>query len=625
MIRKVLKQILWLLIAFFSIISCTSKLPERPIIQYSFQNLTLEQVLNDEVEWSKPEELRYNFGYWKRFVWVKFELINPSESPSHYILDIESPWVDEVVLAWKFLGKVETTVFRGTDSHALKEIPHRNPVFSLDLSPNEKRTVYLKIANVGILSAPLRIWTRNSFLDRVERDYIANGIYFGIISALLLYNLLIFISVKEKAYLFYCLYLTTLLVNYALLGGFFKQLLIPESTLNVKPYLYTSVNASLLFVGLFSLTFLNLKTLHPKLDRLILGSAVAIGVYSVFSFLIPYHWMEISFIYTFPYFILLLVSAGIYSYWKGVKSSLFFVSAWVTLFVGVIVDSLTKASILPTTTFGRYGVQIGTAFEVVLFSLALGRRLRFLLEENLASQNQLSAIRKDLEVARRIQMRILPAEVPKSEHISAIVSYLPLYDIGGDFYDYFETNGNELGIVIADVTGHGVSAALDSSTVKIAFRNAKEYLSSPNELITSMNHFLCTSLNARFVSAGYFYFDFHNMKLKFSSAGNPPLILIRNQKIVSYECPGLLLGVRPDYLYEQNELQLEKGDRFLIFTDGLYENLKPNEEPYSILFPEIEPMIGMDQDQFHKKLLERLSQLRMNVKDDITLISLDIL
>lgn len=625
MIRRVLKQILWLLIAFFSIISCTSKLPERPIIQYSFQNLTLEQVLNDEVEWSKPEELRYNFGYWKRFVWVKFELINPSESPSHYILDIESPWVDEVVLAWKFLGKVETTVFRGTDSHALKEIPHRNPVFSLDLSPNEKRTVYLKIANVGILSAPLRIWTRNSFLDRVERDYIANGIYFGIISALLLYNLLIFISVKEKAYLFYCLYLTTLLVNYALLGGFFKQLLIPESTLNVKPYLYTSVNASLLFVGLFSLTFLNLKTLHPKLDRLILGSAVAIGVYSVFSFLIPYHWMEISFIYTFPYFILLLVSAGIYSYWKGVKSSLFFVSAWVTLFVGVIVDSLTKASILPTTTFGRYGVQIGTAFEVVLFSLALGRRLRFLLEENLASQNQLSAIRKDLEVARRIQMRILPAEVPKSEHISAIVSYLPLYDIGGDFYDYFETNGNELGIVIADVTGHGVSAALDSSTVKIAFRNAKEYLNTPNELMASMNHFLCTSLNARFVSAGYFYFDFHNMKLKFSSAGNPPLILIRNQKIVSYECPGLLLGVRPDYLYEQNELQLEKGDRFLIFTDGLYENLKPNEEPYSILFPEIEPMIGMDQEHFHKKLLERLSLLRMNVKDDITLISLDIL
>ncbi|EOQ87252.1 7TM diverse intracellular signaling [Leptospira yanagawae serovar Saopaulo str. Sao Paulo = ATCC 700523] len=624
MIQGILRGKRSLLFALLLLANCTSKLPERPIIQYSFQDLTWEQVLSGEVNWSKPEEMKYNFGYWKRFVWVKFEVINPSESPSQYILDIESPWVDEVVLTWKSLGVVETSVYRGKDSHTLKEIPHRNPVFLLDLLPNEKRTVFLKISNVGILSAPLRIWTRNSFFGRVERDYIANGIYFGIISALLLYNLLIFISVKEKAYLFYCLYLTTLLINYALLGGFFKQLLIPESFLNIKPYLYTSVNASLLFVGLFSLTFLNLKKLNPKLDRLILGSAVAIGVYSVFSFFIPYHWMEISFIYTFPYFILLLVSSGIYSYWKGVKSSLFFVSAWVTLFVGVIVDSLTKASILPTTTFGRYGVQIGTAFEVILFSLALGRRLRFLLEENITSQNQLTTIRKDLEIARRIQMRILPAEPPKSDHLSAIVSYLPLYDIGGDFYDYFDSNENELGIVIADVTGHGVSAALDSSTVKIAFRNAKGFMHSPKELMAEMNRFLCTSLNARFVSAAYVYFDFDQMKLTYSSAGNPPLILIRDKEVQSVECPGLLLGVKPNFSYEQKDLFLKKGDRLLIFTDGLYENLKPNEDLYSILFPEIQPIVGLEQNEFHQKLLDRLSAIRTILKDDITLISIDI-
>lgn len=624
MIQGVLKFNLWLLFAFTFITSCTSKLPERPIIQYSFQNLTLEQVLSEEVSWSKPEEMKYNFGYWKRFVWVKFELINPSETPSQYILDIESPWVDEVVLAWKIHNTVESKVYKGTDSHELKEIPHRNPVFPIELSPNEKRSIYLKISNVGILSAPLRIWTRNTFFDRVERDYIANGIYFGIIIALLLYNLLIFVSVKEKAYLFYCLYLTTLLINYGLLGGFFKQLLMPEAYLNVKPYLNTSVNASLLFVGLFSLTFLNLKSLNPKLDRLILGSAVTIGVYSCFSFLIPYHWMEISFIYTFPYFLLLLVSSGIYSYLKGVKSSLFFVSAWVTLFVGVIVDSLTKASILPTTTFGRYGVQIGTAFEVILFSLALGRRLRFLLEENLSTQNQLSAIRKDFEIARRIQMRILPGELPKSEHVSAIISYLPLYDIGGDFYDYFDSNEHELGIVIADVTGHGVSAALDSSTVKIAFRNAKSFMHSPKELMTEMNRFLCTSLHARFVSAAYFYFDFDQMKLSFSSAGNPPLILIRDLEIQSIECPGLLLAVNPAFIYDQKEVLLKKGDRLLIFTDGLYENLKPNEDLYSILYPEILPLVGFAHNEFHQKLLGRLSAIRTVLKDDITFISLDI-
>lgn len=105
------------------------------------------------------------------------------------------------------------------------------------------------------------------------------------------------------------------------------------------------------------------------------------------------------------------------------------------------------------------------------------------------AKNELTTIKKDLETARKIQMRILPDQLPENENLSMVVSYYPLYDVGGDFYDFFEFNDG-LGLVIADVTGHGVSAALDSSTVKIAFRNAKEYNKSPKELIGAMNRFL---------------------------------------------------------------------------------------------------------------------------------------
>ncbi|TGM27922.1 serine/threonine protein phosphatase, partial [Leptospira selangorensis] len=123
----------------------------------------------------------------------------------------------------------------------------------------------------------------------------------------------------------------------------------------------------------------------------------------------------------------------------------------------------------------------------------------------------------------------------------------------------------------------------------------------------------------------YFYFDFDQMKLTFSSAGNPPLIFVREEKVQSVECPGLLLGVKPDFHYEQKDLLLKKGDRMLIFTDGLYENVKPNEDLYSILYPEIRPIVGLAQNEFHQKLLERLSAIRTILKDDITFISLDIL
>ncbi|TGL33418.1 7TM diverse intracellular signaling domain-containing protein [Leptospira perdikensis] len=612
-----------LFLSILIFMSCGTNFPERPLIQYTFETKTLEQILSSGPVWSKAHELKYNFGYWKPSVWVKFDVSNPYEETNDYILELEAPWVDSVLLGWESGGVIVQKQFDGSKPFAEREIQHRNPIYKLSLKPYETKTIYVFIQNSGILSAPFRIWKINSFFDRMERDYIANGVYFGIILALLLYNLLIYISVREKAYVYYCMYLATLAINYSLLGGFFKQLFFPNVAMSVKPYLYVSVNVSLTFVGLFSLTFLNLKKINPFLHRLIFFSVVAFGMMAICSFVIPSNWIEVSFIYTFPYIFLLLMSAGAYSYVKGVKSSLFFLFAWVTLFIGVIFDSLTKASLIPSSTFGRYGVQIGTAFEVILFSLALGRRLRFLLEENLIAQNQLTTIKKDLETARKIQMRILPDKLPTNQKLSMVVSYHPLYDVGGDFYDYFEFSDG-FGLVIADVTGHGVSAALDSSTVKIAFRNAKEFKESPKELIAAMNRFLCTSLSARFVSAAYFYIDFSQMKLYFSSAGNPPFVLIRNGEIESFECPGLLLGVRSNFEYEQKMIGLEEGDRILIFTDGLYENLKPDEEPDAILFPEIEPLVGFPQNAFHTNLLNRLSAMRQVSKDDITLVSIDL-
>ncbi|MCG6153992.1 SpoIIE family protein phosphatase [Leptospira bandrabouensis] len=606
-----------------ALVSCGNQLPKRPLIQFTFETKTLEEVLSENVVWSKAHEMKYHFGYWKPSVWVKFEITNAKEERKDYILELESPWVDEVLIGWLSKGKIIKRTFNGSSSFSEREIPHRSPIYKLTLEPFETRTIYAYIKNSGILNAPFRIWEINSFFDRIERDYIANGVYFGIIFALLLYNLLIYISVREKAYIYYCFYLATLMINYLLLGGFFKQLLVPDLELSIKPYLYVSVNLSLMFVGLYSLTFLDLKKINPLLDRVILLSVVCFAFMALLSFLLPYNWMEVSFIYSFPYMFLVLMSAGAYSYLKGVKSSSFFLLAWFTLFIGVIFDSLTKAALIPFSTFGRYGVQIGTAFEVILFSLALGRRLRFLLEENLISKNELTTIKKDLETARKIQMRILPNKLPQNLKLTMEVSYLPLYDIGGDFYDFFEFSDG-FGLVIADVTGHGVSAALDSSTVKIAFRNAKEYKESPSELVAAMNRFLCTSLHARFVTVAYFYLDLVKMKLHFSSAGSPPFLIIRNREIESFECPGLLLGVRSNFEYEEKIVPLQEGDRLVIFTDGLYENLKPGADFASILYPEILPIVDLSQNEFHQKLLDRLSKMRQNAKDDITLISLDL-
>lgn len=610
------------LLVFLS--SCSSNFPERPAIQYLFSDQEITQISAKEDGWSKIHEVKYNFGYFRKFVWVKFTVVNVEQTKQNLFLELESPWVDSVEVH-VFQEKVQKSFsFLGSKAFSEKDFFHRHPVFRLEIPAESNQKIYIKIRNSGILSAPVRIWTEVSFLERIQYDYFVNGIYFGIMLGLLIYNIFIYVNVREKSYLFYCLYLFTLIFNYSLLGGFLKQFIVDTAEFSVKPLLYVSVNSSLLFVSLFSYFFLDLKQKNKFLTRLLEITICFFLILSILSFYLPHNWIEISFIYTFPYSVILLLISGFLGYRSNHTSSRFFIVAWIVLFIGVIFDSLTKASVIPSTTFGRYGVQIGTAFEVVLFSLALGRRIKKLAEVNSKTQNQLSAIKKDLEIAKRIQLRILPSTLPPDKHMTVEVTYLPLYEVGGDFYDFLDFTPHDFGMVIADVTGHGVSAALDSSTVKIAFRNAREFKTSPKDLIGSMNRFVCESLNYRFVSAAYFYFNFNEMTVTFSSAGNPPLILIRDQKIFSFECNGLLLGVKNDFEYDEKVVELKKKDRLLIFTDGLYENLHFDKIPTDVLMGELLNLLNLSQREFHSKLISRLSLLRPEVKDDITLLTLDL-
>lgn len=130
-------------------ISCGNKFPERPPIQFTFESKTTEQILMGEVLWSKVHEMKYHFGYWKPSVWVKFDLVNPEESTKDYILELESPWVDSVLLVWKENGKVIEKRFDGSAAFSSRELQHRNPTYQLALEPLETRTIYAHIKTQG--------------------------------------------------------------------------------------------------------------------------------------------------------------------------------------------------------------------------------------------------------------------------------------------------------------------------------------------------------------------------------------------------------------------------------------------------------------------------------------------
>lgn len=186
-------------------------------------------------------------------------------------------------------------------------------------------------------------------------------------------------------------------------------------------------------------------------------------------------------------------------------------------------------------------------------------------------EQQLADIQKELEVARRIQLSILPPEFPASGKFHVAARYVPMTSVAGDFYDYVLADDNRAGLLIADVSGHGVPAALIASMVKLAATSQRAKASDPAALLLGMNTALHGNTQSQFVTAAYVYLDSQAKEFRYSAAGHPPLLLLRNGQVIEIEENGLMLGAFDFAVYQTKSHSLQPGDRLLLYTDGIVE------------------------------------------------------
>ena len=186
-------------------------------------------------------------------------------------------------------------------------------------------------------------------------------------------------------------------------------------------------------------------------------------------------------------------------------------------------------------------------------------------------EEQLIEVHKELEIAQRIQTAILPRELPSSASLKMAVRYLAMTAVAGDFYDFLLPGGNTVGILIADVSGHGVPAALIASMVKVAIAAQLPHADDPAQVLNGMNRVLCGKMQGQFVSAAYLFLDMENGLLRYAAAGHPPLLLHAGDAIESISENGMPLGLFAHAQYTAVERQLLPRSRFLLYTDGLIE------------------------------------------------------
>ena len=247
-------------------------------------------------------------------------------------------------------------------------------------------------------------------------------------------------------------------------------------------------------------------------------------------------------------------------------------AVFLTTFVFMLIDQLISIRIVSwTVRLERPG------FAVEFLGLGFVAVHHFF-----ASERKLQSIEQEIDIARRIQESNLPANITVPGGIDIAAEYVPMSTVAGDFYDIQTDQDNGVGILIADVSGHGIGAALIGSMLKVGFASQASHIADPAHVLTEINRILQGKMKDSFVTACSLFIDFRKKVIRYSIAGHPPPFLRTTSPfgIVRLTRAGTIMGPFPDAVYVNDEVPLGKGDRLVLFTDGLVETRSKSGEFY---------------------------------------------
>jgi len=223
------------------------------------------------------------------------------------------------------------------------------------------------------------------------------------------------------------------------------------------------------------------------------------------------------------------------------------------------------------TFFGRglFGEVVVEPLSMLVFAAALGW---FVLTRARQQEFSYAALSRELELARAIQQSLLPQRMPDVPGLRLTGAYLPMSAVAGDFYEILPlANGRTL-VLVADVSGHGIPAALVASMVKVAVAAAADRHDTPGGILSGINRALTGKFERAYVTACCVVVDPRQQKVMYAAAGHPPALLRRaDGRVEPLDKGGVILTLLPSVSYDTEEVAFGPGDRLLVYTDGLTE------------------------------------------------------
>lgn len=571
-----------------------------------------------------------NFGFLKGTLWLKLDPKDFPDPTKFPLLLVQAHNIDLVELYHKFDGESYIISKSGHIQPMFqREIPHRNFVFRLG---HQKDPILIAIRSDISLQFSL-VFTNQRNLQR--EDYLAQwvyGLFFGSLGIIILYNLAIAFFVRDKSYFYYIGYVLFFGLGQLSLLGFWGYFFVPNSYYWKRVGIPVFFSLCLFFFVLFTANFLKIKVRLPRTTRLY----HLLGAFSLFNVCIALFggtaeasigvsWLSVSICTT-------LFGILIWGLKKRIRSFYYISIAFFLLLLTSMVYGFLKFGILPSNSFLEEMLfPIASLADITLFAFALADRIQLLRQEKDLALAQVTSLRRERKISRDILMQSLPKTSPNVKGLQIQIYIQPMKDVGGDFYEYHSPNPYELGIVLCDVSGHGIPASLISAMGKVAFTTQKESISSPKQVLEGMNRVLYGNCSPQYVTASYLYLNSSTKIWRFGRAGHPSAFLQRtNGEIIKVHPKGKIIGVFPEILIDEITYPVFPKDRILLLSDGVLEcfDSKGNMFGDSGLIEFLKTNRELPNHLFKGKLIQELESFsNREIKDwddDLTFIFLEL-
>ncbi|GGO77467.1 hypothetical protein GCM10011348_07070 [Marinobacterium nitratireducens] len=317
-----------------------------------------------------------NFGFSDSAWWVRFRLANPSQRPLSVVIRQDYPLIDHV----DFWSRDESGLWqRVTTGDRLpfdsRPINNRTFLFPVELPAGSESTFYLRFESAGPVNIGLFAHDTTNLFDLITHEYLAMGIYYGGFIVLLVYNLIMFLTVRERAFLEYLLYVLSYGLYMSVHNGLSFQYLWPGNAWLANQSLLLLLALSLLGCIRFTRTILTTESLAPLADRIARLLEVSMVLAFALTPFVEYRTLIVPMSFATALICLHMLLMGVLALWRGSRPARYYMVAFTALLSGVLAYMLKTFGLLPHNVYTQNAFQIGSLIEMVLLSLAVGSRI----------------------------------------------------------------------------------------------------------------------------------------------------------------------------------------------------------------------------------------------------------